>query len=163
MFPAGGGLGRSIRRPPPPGAVNLGSTPAASPVPPTSPACRLPRLCQPRPCGIAPGCRGDEPAHHGGFRSGCRSGADGAAKVKRPPRPSPVVMTKDSEQQRYLESLKRQARHGRRRSWWLGLAAAGVILVTIGAWLLYQASTVLRYAQLAPRSASSAIPKIPNC
>ena len=72
------------------------------------------------------------------------------AKVKRPPRPSPVVMTKRSEQQRYLESLKRQAHHGRRRSWWLGLAAAGVILVTIGTWLLYQASTVLRYAQLAP-------------
>ncbi len=70
------------------------------------------------------------------------------SKPLRPPPPGPVQMPKDSELQRYLASLQRRVHTGRRRSWWLALAAAGLLLVSLVSWWAYYASSVLAYAEL---------------
>lgn len=59
-------------------------------------------------------------------------------------------MTKDSEQQRYLASLQRKSRVGRRRSLLLGSGLAAALLLSLVSWWIHYTSSVLSYAKLDP-------------
>ena len=72
------------------------------------------------------------------------------AKSRRPPPPGPVVMTKDSEQQRYLASLQCSVSAGRWRSLALAVGLAAVLLLSLISWFTYYTSTVLSYAKVDP-------------
>lgn len=56
----------------------------------------------------------------------------------------------ESELRAQLEGLRREVRSGRRRSLWLGNAAAAALLVGVAFWAAYYATSVLSYAQLDP-------------
>jgi uncharacterized protein YfaP (DUF2135 family) len=72
-----------------------------------------------------------------------------ASLARRPGPPAPTVnRSRDSEQQRYLESRDRGVRYKRLGSWLLALGAAAALLVAILAGLGYYAADVLRYAPL---------------
>ena len=88
----------------------------------------------------------------GGKRAAEAASAEGPRRPtpKRPPPPGRVTIAADSEQQRYLRSLERSVRAGRRWSLWLALGVAAVVVMSPASWLLYYASAVLTYAQLGP-------------
>jgi len=146
----------SVRPPPPPRTVKkpgAGAPPepksrTVRPIPPGPPGpvtttakTRTPKPVPPSPAGPAqtpqPGPPDAPPPER-------------KAKAKRPPPPGPVIMTKDSEQQRYLAMLEGRARAGRRRGRWLAAAVAAALLVSLIAGIRHYASSVLSYAKLDP-------------
>jgi uncharacterized protein YfaP (DUF2135 family) len=83
--------------------------------------------------------------------AGSAAPADGAgsSSARRPgPPPKTVDLGRDSEQQRYVESLQRRVGAGRRRSWLLAVGAAAAVLLALLAGIGYWAASVLRYAPL---------------